>query len=154
MPQERWRLILLGSRLGEIAHPAPTHFAKGRANFRGGGTLTMAQDEPAASRLLPSVTVGDALRDLPRIAMGEGAEEVGYRLSNRVTNTHYRHISEAWSSLGDSERAYRKWLAYTMEDEYCVDLKNLAQTKRCEAKAQKVLKRRAHPRQVVFRSGR
>ena len=95
VPQERWRLILLGSRLGEIAHPAPTHFAKGRANFRGGGTLTMAQDEPAASRLLPSVTVGDALRDLPRIAMGEGAEEVGYRLSNRVTNTHYRHISEA-----------------------------------------------------------
>lgn len=78
VPQERWRLILLGSRLGEIAHPAPTHFAKGRANFRGGGTLTMAQDEPAASRLLPSVTVGDALRDLPRIAMGEGAEEVGY----------------------------------------------------------------------------
>jgi hypothetical protein len=77
-----------------------------------------------------------------------------YRLSNRVTNTHYHHISEAWSSLMDSERAYRRWLAYTMEDEYGVDLKNLAQTKRCEAKTQKVLSRRAHPRRVAFRSGR
>jgi len=78
VPQERWRLILMGSRRGEILHPTPTHFAKGRANFRGGGTLTMTQHDNHASRLLPCVTVGDALQDLPRIAMGEGAEEVGY----------------------------------------------------------------------------
>jgi len=38
IPQERWRLILLGSRLGQLEHPSPTHFAKGRANFRGGAS--------------------------------------------------------------------------------------------------------------------
>jgi len=78
IPQERWRLILLGSRYSEITHPAPTHFAKGRANFRGGGTLTIPLDSADAKRLLPTVNVGDAIRDLPRLGMGEGAEEVGY----------------------------------------------------------------------------
>lgn len=78
VPQERWRLILLGSQFGEMEHPVPTHFAKGRANFRGGSTLTIPLDSTAAKRLLPAVTVGDAIRDLPRLTMGEGAEEVGY----------------------------------------------------------------------------
>ncbi len=36
VPQERWRLILMGSRLSPIGPPAPTHYATGRANFRGG----------------------------------------------------------------------------------------------------------------------
>jgi DNA (cytosine-5)-methyltransferase 1 len=78
IPQERWRLILLGSQYSEIQHPEPTHFAKGRANFRGGGTLTMPLALSDSKRLLPAVTVGDAIRDLPRLSMGEGAEEVGY----------------------------------------------------------------------------
>ena len=78
IPQERWRLILLGSQYGEMQHPAPTHFAKGRANFRGGATLTIPLDSADAKRLLPAVTVGDAIRDLPRLSMGEGADEVGY----------------------------------------------------------------------------
>ena len=78
IPQERWRLILLGSVFGEIDHPLPTHFAKGRANFRGGGSLTLQLAVADASRLMPAVTVGDAIRDLPRLNMGEGAEEVGY----------------------------------------------------------------------------
>ena len=76
--QERWRLILLGSVFGEIDHPRPTHFAKGRANFRGGRSLTMQLDAADAARLSSAVTVGDAIRDLPRLDMGEGAEEVGY----------------------------------------------------------------------------
>ena len=78
IPQERWRLILLGSRYGEMAHPQPTHFAKGRANFRGGATLTIALSPADAAQLRPAVTVGDAIRDLPRLNIGEGAEEVGY----------------------------------------------------------------------------
>ena len=78
IPQERWRLILLGSLFGEIEHPLPTHFAKGRANFRGGGSLTMQIGALEARGLASPVTVGDAIRDLPRLNMGEGAEEVGY----------------------------------------------------------------------------
>ena len=78
IPQERWRLILLGSMFGEIAHPLPTHFAKGRANFRGGGSLTLQLNSTDEKQLAAAVTVGEAIRDLPRLNMGEGAEEVGY----------------------------------------------------------------------------
>ena len=77
-PQERWRLILLGSKRSAIAHPIPTHFAKGRANFRGGATLTFQLDEPQRAALQTAVTVGDAISDLPPLAMGEGTEEIRY----------------------------------------------------------------------------
>jgi DNA (cytosine-5)-methyltransferase 1 len=79
VPQERWRLILLGSRLGEIGFPEPTHYAIGRANFRGGGgILTFQLTDSDKRRLLPAVTVGEAIGDLPRLTMGEGAETIGY----------------------------------------------------------------------------
>lgn len=77
-PQERWRLILLGSKSGEIAHPLPTHFAKGRANFRGGATLTFQLDDSQRTVLRPAVTVGEAISDLPPLSMGDGAEEISY----------------------------------------------------------------------------
>ena len=78
VPQERWRLILVGSRSSVIAAPEPTHFATGRANFRGGGTLTFQLGPADKSRLAPAVTVGEAIGDLPRLQMGEGSETVGY----------------------------------------------------------------------------
>jgi DNA (cytosine-5)-methyltransferase 1 len=79
VPQERWRLILLGSKLGEIPPPEPSHYAVGRANFRGGGgLLTFQLMESDKRRLLPAVTVGEAIGDLPRLAMGHGAETIGY----------------------------------------------------------------------------
>ncbi len=79
VPQERWRLILLGSKLSDIAQPHPTHYALGRANFRGGGgVLTFQLTESDKRKLLPAVTVGEAIGDLPRLGMGEGAETIGY----------------------------------------------------------------------------
>jgi len=78
VPQERWRLILLGSRFGEIAHPEPSHYAVGRANFRGGSTMTFQLNETDRHRLKSPVTVGEAIGDLPRLAMGEGSEIAGY----------------------------------------------------------------------------
>jgi DNA (cytosine-5)-methyltransferase 1 len=78
VPQERWRLILVGSRITAIAAPVPTHYATGRANFRGGGTMTFQLSAADKERLLPAVTVGEAIGDLPRLEMGEGSETVGY----------------------------------------------------------------------------
>ncbi len=79
VPQERWRLILLGSNCGALpAHPLPTHYAVRRANFRGGRTMTFRLDDDDRNRLLPHVTVEDALGDLPVLTMGEGGEEIQY----------------------------------------------------------------------------
>lgn len=79
VPQERWRLILLGSKHGEISPPQPTHYAARRANFRGGGgVMTFQLTASDKRRLLPAVTVHQAIGDLPRLAMGEGAEIIGY----------------------------------------------------------------------------
>ena len=89
VPQERWRLILLGSKYGEIAPPEPTHYAAGRANFRGGGgVLTFQLTESDKRRLLPAVTVGEAIGDLPRLAMGEGAETIGYTCEKASEYAH------------------------------------------------------------------
>jgi hypothetical protein len=77
-----------------------------------------------------------------------------FRLSHRVKNPRNLGIKEAWASLMDSERAYRKWLAHTLEDAYQLDLENLGQTIQFEAKTQRVLDRRPQPRLVTFRSGR
>jgi DNA (cytosine-5)-methyltransferase 1 len=76
VPQERWRLILLGSLESEISPPVPTHYAVGRANFRGGGILTFQLTEQDKSALQKAVTVRDAIGDLPRLEMGEGGEVI------------------------------------------------------------------------------
>src|SRR6202790_3209584 len=86
VPQERWRLILLGSRFSEVAPPEPTHCAAGRANFRGGGgVLTFRLTDSDKHRLLPAVTVREAIGDLPRLEMGDGAETIGY-VAGRVSD--------------------------------------------------------------------
>lgn len=78
VPQERWRLIFLGSLDGAIKLPEPTHWAVGRANFRGGRDMIFQLSEADRARLLPAITVAEAISDLPGLEMGEGAEEVGY----------------------------------------------------------------------------
>lgn len=82
VPQERWRLILIGAKSGEIQPPEPTHYAAGRANFRGGGgILTFQLTDSDRRRLDSAVTVGEAIGDLPKLAMGEGDEVVKYTRS-------------------------------------------------------------------------
>jgi DNA (cytosine-5)-methyltransferase 1 len=103
VPQERWRLILLGSKLSEIAPPEPTHYASGRANFRGGGgVLTFQLTDSGKRKLLPAVTVAEAIGDLPRLTMGEGAEIIGYtagkpsayaRLMRNPEGVTYNHFA-------------------------------------------------------------
>lgn len=78
VPQERWRLIVLGALGREIQHPGPTHWATARANFRGGAEMTFRLSGTHKDVLYPAPTIADAIGDLPRLEMGEGAEEVAY----------------------------------------------------------------------------
>lgn len=117
VPQERWRLILLGSRFGEIAPPEPTHYASGRANFRGGRTMTFQLTPADKKRLLPAVTVGEAIGDLPRLEMGQGAEVIGYtkgpvslyarRMRNEEGET-YNHYAARLSKQNAERMKYIK----------------------------------------------
>lgn len=103
VPQERWRLIILGSRIGPAPeHPRPRYNATARANFTGGRTHTLRLDELTATRLLPRVTVGDAIGDLPPLRAGEGLEEMPYlnppqteyaRKMRRRSRAVYNHVA-------------------------------------------------------------
>lgn len=78
VPQERWRLIILGATTGKLIPPAPTHNATGRANFRRTKEMVFHLTDEQRKMLLPAVTVAQAIGDLPALEMGEGAEEIGY----------------------------------------------------------------------------
>jgi len=103
VPQERWRLIILGSQQDPAPqHPEPTHYAIGRANFRGGRTMTFRLAPLDKMRLKPGVTVADALSDLPRLNMGDGGEVVHYdrkavsdyaRLMRNGDRETYNHVA-------------------------------------------------------------
>ncbi len=97
VPQERWRTIILGSRvLPAPEHPYPSHFASARANFRGGRTMTFRLMPLEQSVLLPAVTLHDAISDLPRLAMGEGGEIVTF---DRPAQSEYARSMRAGASV-------------------------------------------------------
>lgn len=73
VPQERRRIFFIGSRVGKIVWPEPTH---GR------------QDDLLTVDLLPLVTVWDAIGDLPKLEMGEGGDEV--TRYTRIPRTTYQ----------------------------------------------------------------
>lgn len=91
VPQERWRVIVIGSQRSPAPPlPEPTHFATGRANFRGGRTLTFRLLPLHRHLLAPAVTVGDALSDLPRLDMGQGGEIIEY--DRKPASEYARHL--------------------------------------------------------------
>jgi DNA (cytosine-5)-methyltransferase 1 len=95
VPQERWRLVILASRLGEApAHPVPTHAASARANFTGGRTLTLTA--PKGSTLLAQVTVEQAIGDLPELEAGAGEEFCPYP---RPPNSSYSELMRTGSKI-------------------------------------------------------
>ena len=77
VPEERWRLFFLGTRLSHVrlAFPEPTHYSIRRPNFTGGRDMifTDAVGEPPKgmlfkSDLVPPTTVSEAISDFPRNA--------------------------------------------------------------------------------------
>jgi len=90
VPQERWRIIILGSRDGYAPlHPLPTHNAIGRANFRGGRSMVFNPLPLERNFLKPMVSVAEAINDLPELGMGEGAEEMAY---TKRPHSPYAHM--------------------------------------------------------------
>lgn len=103
VPQERWRLVLLGSRVGlGLTHPLPRHYLKRRANFTGGKTLTFPMMEYLRDQLLPPVTVRDAILDLPAPLENTAREDVGisFGRNSRAISAYARQMR------GDEEKAY------------------------------------------------
>ncbi len=89
VPQERWRLIILGSRVGlAVNHPVPTHYLRRRANFTGGRTLTFPLDESHQRLLRPPVTVADAIFDLPE-PIAAGGRDAGVKYASRRRASAY-----------------------------------------------------------------
>lgn len=79
VPQVRWRMIILGSRIGEAPkHPEASHFYTCRANFKGGATMATRLLPLDEFRLLPATTLRDAIYDLPPLKAGEGGETSCY----------------------------------------------------------------------------
>jgi DNA (cytosine-5)-methyltransferase 1 len=79
-PQSRWRLFIVGSRSAGFCFPLPTHRATIKPNVAGGRDLTfrIPNTDDLFTQLLPAVTVGDAISDLPAIRNGGGKPAIGY----------------------------------------------------------------------------
>jgi DNA (cytosine-5)-methyltransferase 1 len=83
VPEERWRLFFLGTRLPgvELSFPEPTHYSVRRVNFTGGKSYVFRYAvRPSLEAdlfplgLLPPTTVGEAVSDLPPIASNGGSD--------------------------------------------------------------------------------
>lgn len=85
VPQERRRIFFIGSRIGPVLWPEPTH---GR------------QDDLLTAHLQPFVNVWDAIGDLPKLEMGEGTDDG--RAYTRLVRTAYQSLMRKGSdSVGN-----------------------------------------------------
>lgn len=87
VPQRRERLIMVGVENGaEVPLPQPTHFCNGRTiGFRDRSRM-LVPDPPnlfnGGRELPPSLTVEDAIGDLPPVKAGEAADSYGGAAQN------------------------------------------------------------------------
>jgi DNA (cytosine-5)-methyltransferase 1 len=79
VPQERHRLIILGSKVGSAPEPpAPTHYYVSRTNFTGGSRMTVRPPAYCAELLPAPPTVHEAIGDLPELIVGAGSDPSTY----------------------------------------------------------------------------
>ncbi|MDP3851825.1 MAG: DNA cytosine methyltransferase [Luteolibacter sp.] len=95
VPQRRERLILIGVQKGaKIAFPEPTHLSDGSTiGHKNRARMLIAEDDLfQTKKLMPAVTVSDAIGDLPQIKSGETATtydrqpSTGYQRERRNGN--------------------------------------------------------------------
>ena len=78
VPQRRERLILIGVQQGcKIAFPEPSHHCDGSTiGHRNRAKMLLAEDDLfLTTKLMPAVTVSEAIDDLPQIKSGETANQ-------------------------------------------------------------------------------
>ena len=87
VPQERWRLVFLGTRLAGVdpSFPLPRHYSLQRPNFTGGREYTFRHAIGVPHQiglfndaLLPPTGVGEAISDLPALLSGGGVSVMKY----------------------------------------------------------------------------
>lgn len=105
-PQNRWRLIVAGSKRKKFEFPEPTHFSEIKPNVAGGKKLTFSTKNGSDLNdgYQAPVTVWDAISDLPKIANGEGKTEAKY---SRKANTEFQLASRAMGGILYNHQAQR-----------------------------------------------
>ncbi len=112
VPQERWRLVFLGTCLPgvEPSFPLPTHYSLQRPNFTGGRDYTFEHAIGGAKQisflhenLMKPATIGEAISDLPSIPSGGGAGEMPYWKPAR--NCYQEMLREGASGIFNHECA-------------------------------------------------
>jgi DNA (cytosine-5)-methyltransferase 1 len=106
VPEERWRLFILGTRLPnfELSLPEPTHYSLQRTNFTGGKDFTFRhaigkpkEGELFSSDLKSPVTIEEAIGDLPSIDSGGGADVMPY--SNKAASAYQRMVRKGSAKI-------------------------------------------------------
>lgn len=96
VPQDRFRVVVVGTRrdvadrAGKVVLPAPRHYSLAQAHFKGGRDhtfhyaigyrkrLEQSAIPQIGPKLLPPVTVGEAIGDLPDLSNGGGQDLATY----------------------------------------------------------------------------
>ena len=113
VPQRRERLVLIGVEKGiRICFPRPTHESRGATiGCRQRGRMMAEEELPlfrTLSPLLPSITVLDAIDDLPKMASGEVATAYGAKA--RTSYQAARRDGSSSLTLHESTRHTPKML--------------------------------------------
>ena len=112
VPQERWRLVFLGTCLPgvEPSFPLPTHYSLQRPNFTGGREYTFGHAIGSARQinflhdnLLKPTTIGEAISDLPPLPSGGGTQEMNYGTSPK--NSYQEMLREGANKIFNHECA-------------------------------------------------
>ncbi|MGW0595510.1 DNA cytosine methyltransferase [Streptomyces sp. NPDC002776] len=109
VPQERFRLVLIGTRrdvadeVGPVEVPEPVHYSLSRAHFKGGRTHTfhyaighqriegVSMLPLQFTSLLPPISVEEAIGDIPPLTNGGGVTDaISYGPSGRLSDFQKR----------------------------------------------------------------
>ncbi|MDO8469165.1 MAG: DNA cytosine methyltransferase [Candidatus Peribacter sp.] len=113
VPQERWRLLIIGTRLEDIAisFPEPIYYSRSRPNFKGVNEMGFSyavkgkhSNPELFSWLKDPVNISQAIDDLPKIVNGKGSQ---FMIYSGVPTSHFQQYARegAGDTLWNHETA-------------------------------------------------